>query len=67
MSIKKSERCDKFKKMGSGRVPIVQDCGVSVPVPCVKLLKSHPCKGCVWYAKDTDVLFCPLPNCIRKK
>lgn len=55
MSIKKAEKHGKYKRVGSGRVP------------CVKLPKSHPCKGCVWYVRDTDVLFCPFSNCIRKK
>ena len=67
MSIKKVENHDKFKRVGSARVPLVQNHGVSVPVPCVKLPKSHPCKECIWYSRNTDVLFCPFPNCIRKK
>ena len=41
--------------------------GVSVLTACVKLDKNHPCYGCVWYVRDTDVLFCPFGQCIRKK
>ena len=67
MSIIKAERHDKFKRMGSGRIPIVQDCGVSVPKPTVKLSDDHACKGCIWYSRNTNVLFCPFPNCVRKK
>jgi hypothetical protein len=28
---------------------------------------KHPCRGCIWYVRDTDVLFCPFHNCVRDK
>lgn len=67
MSIKKIEQYDKYRRVGSGRVPIISDCGVSVPVPCIRIPQNHPCKGCIWYSRNTDVLFCPFPHCARKK
>ena len=67
MSIKKVENHDKFKRVGSVRVPIVQNYGVTVPEPTIKISDNHPCKGCIWYSRNTDVLFCPFPNCVRKK
>ena len=34
------------------------------PLP---LPKGHKCYGCVWYPRDTDILFCPFQRCIRYK
>ena len=34
--------------------------GVNIPVPTIRLSDKHPCCGCVWYDRDTDVLFCPF-------
>ena len=31
--------------------------GIDVRIPCIKLSDNHPCKGCVWYDRNTDVLF----------
>ncbi len=28
---------------------------------------SHPCYGCVWYARDSYKLFCPFQHCVRNK
>lgn len=39
--------------------------GVDVKMPCVKLSENHPCKGCTWYDRNTDVLFCPFHSCVR--
>ena len=36
------------------------------PAVCI-LPEKHPCYKCVWYARNTNVLFCPLQNCVRKK
>lgn len=36
------------------------------PAVCI-LPESHPCYGCIWNAKDTNVLFCPFKNCARNK
>jgi len=33
----------------------------------VKLPNKHKCSGCVWYDRNTDVLFCPFRNCVRNK
>ena len=41
--------------------------GVYIPAPTIRLSKKHPCCGCVWYDRDTDVLFCPFHSCIRNK
>ena len=41
--------------------------GVNIPVPTIRLSDKHLCKGCVWYDRDTDVLFCPFHNCVRYK
>ena len=39
--------------------------GIDVRIPCIKLSDNHPCKGCVWYDRNTDVLFCPFHSCVR--
>lgn len=58
----------RFRRTASGhREPLAQGYGVSLTVPTVKLSDDHPCKGCVWYVRDTNVLFCPFPSCVRKK
>ncbi len=31
------------------------------------LSDKHPCFGCVWYNRNTDVLFCPFHSCVRYK
>lgn len=41
--------------------------GVNIPMPTVVLSDKHPCHGCVWYDRDTDVVFCPFHNCVRYK
>ena len=41
--------------------------GVNIPIPTIKLSDKHPCNGCIWYARDTDVLFCPFHSCVRNK
>ena len=41
--------------------------GVYIPAPTIRLSKKHPCCGCVWYDRDTDVLFCPFHSCLRYK
>ncbi len=41
--------------------------GVNVPAPTIRLSDKHPCKGCVWYDRNADVLFCPFHNCVRYK
>lgn len=41
--------------------------GVNIPVPTIRLSDKHPCCGCVWYDRDTDVLFCPFHSCVRYK
>ena len=33
--------------------------GVNIPTPTVVLSDKHPCHGCVWYDRDTDVLSIP--------
>lgn len=33
----------------------------------VKLPNKHKCSGCVWYDRNTDVLFCPFHSCVRYK
>ena len=32
-----------------------------------QLDKYHKCYGCIWYSRETDVLFCPFHSCVRKK
>lgn len=44
-----------------------QKFGVDIPIPTIKLSDGHPCSGCIWYARDTDVLFCPFHSCVRNK
>lgn len=44
-----------------------QKFGVDIPIPTIKLPDRHPCSGCIWYARDTDVLFCPFQSCVRNK
>ena len=39
--------------------------GIDVRIPCIKLSDNHPCKGCMWYDRNTDVLFCPFHSCVR--
>ena len=34
--------------------------GVYIPAPTIRLSDKHPCCGCVWYVRDTNVLFCPF-------
>ena len=41
--------------------------GVNIPAPTIRLSKKHSCCGCVWYVRDTNVLFCPFHSCIRNK
>ena len=41
--------------------------GVYIPVPTIRLSDKHPCCGCVWYVRDTNVLFCPFHSCVRYK
>ena len=41
--------------------------GVYVPAPTIRLSKKHSCCGCVWYVRDTNVLFCPFHSCVRNK
>lgn len=36
------------------------------PAVCI-LPECHPCYGCVWYDRNTDVFFCPFHNCVRNK
>lgn len=33
--------------------------GVYIPAPTIRLSDKHPCCGCVWYDRDTDVLSVP--------
>ena len=59
---------DRFRVTPTGRrEPLAQGYGVYIPEPVVKLSDDHPCKGCIWYSRNTNVLFCPFPNCVRKK
>lgn len=44
-----------------------QKFGVDIPIPTIKLSDRHPCNSCIWYARDTDVLFCPFHSCVRSK
>ena len=37
-----------------------------LPAVCI-LPECHPCYGCVWYDRNTDVLFCPFHSCVRYK
>ena len=39
--------------------------GVYIPAPTIRLSDKHPCCGCVWYDRVTDVLFCPFHSCVR--
>ena len=41
--------------------------GVYIPAPTIRLSKKHLCCGCVWYVRNTNVLFCPFHSCIRNK
>ena len=41
--------------------------GVYIPAPTIRLSKKHSCCGCVWYVRDTNVLFCPFHSCVRNK
>jgi len=41
--------------------------GVDISTPTVRLSDKHPCFGCVWYDRNTDVLFCPFHSCVRYK
>lgn len=53
---------DKSEKSGSRN-----KLGVNIPTPTIRLSDKHPCCGCVWYSKGTNVLFCPFHNCVRNK
>lgn len=58
---------DKRRREEYGWQPMAGDgSGISLNVPCVRLPDNHKCKGCVWYSRDTDVLYCPFARCIRK-
>ena len=58
---------DKRRREDYGWQPMAGDgSGISLNVPCVRLPDDHKCKGCVWYSRDTDVLYCPFARCIRK-
>ncbi len=41
--------------------------GVRIPLAVCILSKCHPCYRCVWYDRNTDVLFCLFHNCVRNK
>ena len=32
-----------------------------------QLDKYHKCCGCIWYSRETDVLFCPFHTCVKEK
>ena len=41
--------------------------GIRIP-PAICILPTYqPCCGCVWYDRNTDVLFCPFHSCVRYK
>ncbi len=42
-----------------------QKFGINIPIPTIKLSDKHPCRGCIWYARATDV--CPFHSCVRNK
>ena len=46
----------KNKKQKKNRNPTVQ----SLPLP-----KTHKCYRCVWYPRDTGILYCPFRSCVR--
>ncbi len=39
--------------------------GIRIPPAVCILPEYHPCYGCIWNVKDTNVLFCPFHNCVR--
>lgn len=41
--------------------------GIRIPPAVCILPECHPCYGCVWYDRNTDVLFCPFHSCVRYK
>ena len=41
--------------------------GVRIPPAVCILPKFHPYYRCVWYDRNTDVLFCPFNSCVRNK
>ncbi len=41
--------------------------GIRIPPAVCILPECHPCYGCVWNVKDTDMLFCPFQSCVRDK
>ncbi len=41
--------------------------GIRIPPAVCILSNCHPCYGCIWNVKDTNVLFCPFKNCVRNK
>ena len=41
--------------------------GVRIPLAVCILPTYHPCYGCVWYVRDTNILFCPFNSCVRNK
>lgn len=54
--------------MSDEKISVLQQkFGVDIPTPTIKLSDRHPCSGCIWYARDTDVLFCPFHSCMRNK
>ena len=53
--------------MNDEKMSDLQKFGVNIPIPTIKLPSRHPCSGCIWYARDTDVLFCPFHSCVRNK
>ena len=48
------KRCDS-RKQTKNKNPTIQ----SLPLP-----KTHRCYGCVWYPRDTEILYCPFQSCI---
>jgi len=41
--------------------------GITIPPAICILPTYHPCCSCVWYDRNTDVLFCPFHSCVRYK
>ena len=39
--------------------------GIRIPSAVCILSEYHPCYGCIWNVKYTNVLFCPFHNCVR--
>lgn len=40
--------------------------GIRIPPAVCILPECHPCYGCVWNVKDTNILFCPIQK-LREK